>query len=488
MMSPKYTDPVKNPSFGLSYWMEQVLAEVDKAHRDLDPDRIHDLRVALRRCRSMAEGFMAIDPDKKWRAMLKQGRQLFRQLGRLRDVQVLEEWIGRLGEPEDIVSAVMLAHLAQSERKLKHTAIHALQAFNRDKWRELLSRLQGRARHLPPGDTVFQLSALQAWNEAHALHKHALRNRSDAAYHRLRIAIKKFRYTVENFLPLLHDAWGQDLKEMQDCLGEAHDLFVFWQTALRFRVFPDMESRERWRTRISIEKTTRIDHYRTHMVGRHSLWGVWRLALPPQNHLPSATLKMIEKWAFFKGIHLTRVHHVRRLAMQMFHGLRSGNHSDIKTERDIVHLAAILQELERTKNGKGFGLDAAGLRLELPSTQGFTGESLAIAAMVVRGQRGKHRGFDWEKYPALSGEQRQLIMELCGILRLARVLSGDSTQTIQSLKVEQTGNSIIIFAAGYSELGPLAEKVARARYLLEYACQKPVIIRGAPDNPDPGNS
>ena len=108
--------------------------------------------------------------------------------------------------------------------------------------------------------------------------------------------------------------------------------------------------------------------------------------------------------------------------------------------------------------------------------------------MVIRGQRGKLRGFDWEQYPALSGEQRQLAMELCGILRLARVLSGDSTQTIQSLKVEQTGDSIIVFAAGYSELGPLAEKVARARYLLEYACQKPVIIRSAPDNPDPKNS
>ena len=98
----------------------------------------------------MAEGFMAIDPDKGWRALLKEGRQLFRRLGRLRDVQVLEEWIGRLGEPEDHVSVAMLFHLAQSERDLKHAAVEALQAFDRDRWRGLIGRLQARASHLPP--------------------------------------------------------------------------------------------------------------------------------------------------------------------------------------------------------------------------------------------------------------------------------------------------------------------------------------------------
>jgi CHAD domain-containing protein len=480
----KDPDPAKNKPFGLSYWMERVLTEADKASRDLDHDRVHDLRVALRRCRSMAQKFMALDPDKGWETLLKGGRRLFKRLGALRDVQILEEWIDRLGEPEDVVSMAMLFHLAQSERKLKHAAMDALHAFNRDRWRGLIGRLEARARHLPVGGVVFQLSALQAWNEAHTLQKHALRNRSDAAYHRLRIGIKGFRYTVENFLPLLHEAWGQDLRDMQDCLGEAHDLFVFWQTALRLNVFPDPASRERWRALIAKEKATRIEHYRAKMIGDHSLWSVWRLALPRQNQLPSATLKMIEKWAFFHGINLTRARQVQRLALLMFNDLQPGSRPEIKNERDILRLAAILQEFGRAKLGKSLGQEAAGLRLGLPSTLGFTPESLAIAAMIIRSQRGKFRSFDWEPYPGLSEEQRQLVMQLCGILRLARALSRDSAQKILSLKIEQTGHSIIILAAGYSELGPLAEKVARARYLLEYACQKPVIIRSASDNQD----
>jgi CHAD domain-containing protein len=483
-MSQKSTDTARSTPFGLAYWMERVLIEVDRAHRDLSPDRIHDLRVALRRCRSMAEGFMAIDRDKGWKALLKEGRQLFRRLGKLRDTQILEEWIGRLGKPEDVVSIAMLFHLAQSERQLKHAAIDALQAFNRNRWHSLIGRLQARARHLPPGGPVFQLGALQALDEAHTLHKHALRNRSDAAYHRLRIAIKRFRYTVENFLPLLHEAWGQDLKEMQDCLGEVHDLFVFWQTARKFNVFPDAESKARWRALIVNEKSKRMDRYRGKMAGSRSLWNAWRRELPSQDQLAAATLKMIEKWAYFQGINLARARHVRRLAMQMLHGLRRRNPAEVKKYRTAIHLVAILQELGRAKSIRCFAPGAAGLSPGLPSTLGFTEELLLIAAIVIQSQRGKRQGLDWKLYPSLSIEQQQIILELCGILRLARVLSRESTHAIRSLEVEQTGDSITIFATGYSDLGPLAEKVARARYLLEFACRKPVIIRSAPDTQD----
>jgi CHAD domain-containing protein len=479
-MSNKVSDSTKSTQFGLAYWMERVLVEVDKAHRDLDPDRIHDLRVALRRCKSMAEEFMAIDSDKGWRNLIKEGRQLFKRLGKLRDTQILEDWIGRLGSPEDTVYITMLFHLAQGERKLKKTAMESLRAFNRDRWSDLISRLQARAQHLPPGGAVFQLGAMQAWNEAHALHKQALRNRSDAAYHRLRIGIKKFRYTVENFLPLLHEEWGRDLKEMQDCLGEAHDLFIFWQTAMQFKVFPDLESRERWRALIANEKSKRIDRYRAKMAGNGSLWNVWRRGLPSQDQLPSATLKMIEKWAQFQGINITRARHVRSLAMQMFEGLHAGNRAEIKKQRPVISLAAILQEFGRAKSGKFLVASSPDFGLGLPSTLGFTTESLLIAAIVIHGQRAGIHDLDWEMYPELSGEQRKLVLELCGILRLARVLSRDKTQTIRSIRVEQSVDSITILASGYSYLGPLAEKIARARYLLEFACRKPILIRSVP--------
>ena len=48
------------------------------------------------------------------------------------------------------------------------------------------------------------------------------RGRSPAA----RIALKRFRYLVESFLPEQKAAWSVDLKRLQSLLGEIHDLDV----------------------------------------------------------------------------------------------------------------------------------------------------------------------------------------------------------------------------------------------------------------------
>src|SRR5919197_1471880 len=93
---------------GFSFWMQRVLEECDHASAEFAPDPVHDLRVALRRCRSMADGLMAVDPDPSWRAMKKSGKALFSSLGQLRDVQVTMEWVQRLGPNDDSESQALL--------------------------------------------------------------------------------------------------------------------------------------------------------------------------------------------------------------------------------------------------------------------------------------------------------------------------------------------------------------------------------------------
>jgi len=53
--------------------MLRVLEECDNVSANFSADPVHDLRVALRRCRSMADGMMAMDPDRNWKAMKKAG-------------------------------------------------------------------------------------------------------------------------------------------------------------------------------------------------------------------------------------------------------------------------------------------------------------------------------------------------------------------------------------------------------------------------------
>ena len=51
------------------------------------------------------------------------------------------------------------------------------------------------------GSALFKHLALERWTAARELHSRALHNRSQVAFHSLRIGIKRFRYIVENFLP-----------------------------------------------------------------------------------------------------------------------------------------------------------------------------------------------------------------------------------------------------------------------------------------------
>src|SRR5258708_14613843 len=76
--------------------MERVLVECDLAQAGFDADPVHDLRVALRRCRWLADGLMALDPDSSWKGMKKAGHELFQALRELRDMLVMQGWLGKL--------------------------------------------------------------------------------------------------------------------------------------------------------------------------------------------------------------------------------------------------------------------------------------------------------------------------------------------------------------------------------------------------------
>src|SRR5271167_3685792 len=274
--------------------MVRVLEECERVSSDFGSDPVHDLRVSLRRCRSLADGVMALDPDPNWKAMKKAGKRLFQKLGALRDIHIMLEWIEKLdpvqphverafspamptseqiaesipaestphSSPGDQASQALLKILTAREEEQKLEAHAALEEFDRKQWRQWSRSLPARAARVRLGSALFKHQALERWTEARELHNRALRNRSQTAFHSLRIGIKRFRYIVENFLPVEHKAWSNDLKEIQDLLGEVHDLDVLWSTAATSHVFPDADSRNHWHQRILSERTRRIDRYR----------------------------------------------------------------------------------------------------------------------------------------------------------------------------------------------------------------------------------
>jgi CHAD domain-containing protein len=532
---------------GLRYWMTRVLHECDHVSTSFAADPVHDLRVALRRCRSMADGMMATDPDPDWKAMKKAGKRLFRSLGDLRDVQIMIEWLEKLqpspaahatvaqalpatgselapilpegqaqpasdasapsGEepdalpphgagsqpdgspqgddhvPSDPAAYTLLQILRQREADEKHAGRAALEEFDRKQWRHWNKTLPQRAARVRPGSAVFKHLALERWTAARQLHARALRNHSRVAFHSSRIGIKRFRYIVENFLPAEHAAWSNDLKHMQDLLGEVHDLDVLWATALSSRFFPDDESRQRWHARILEERTKRIDEYRQRTIGPNSLWKVWRAGLPQGGEVRQIATRRMKMWAKALDPDFAHSERVARRALELYDGLAaagllgspdrgkardsyqgtpsgvvrglqnqpasrsSGSEAHFRLgladgarpdARDILYVAALLHDVGLSKDKKGHNKRSQELIQAHGTPLGWKGETMQRAAVVARFHCGALPTSSHKALRDLLPDEQKLIIRLAAILRLANAFDASHDGQIRRVRIENS--------------------------------------------------
>jgi CHAD domain-containing protein len=515
---------------GLRYWMQRVLEECDHVSADFSADPVHDLRVSLRRCRSLADGLMALDPDPNWKAMRKAGKRLFQRLGALRDIQVMMEWTEKLHPQKEqdhverallpalpaaeqisveagnerithpgsaLTSAeALLKILTTREQEQKLEARAALEEFDRKKWRQWSHSLPARAAHFRPGNPLFKHLALERWTEARDLHNRALRNRSQTAFHSLRIGIKRFRYIVENFLPAEHKAWSNDLKEMQDVLGEVHDLDVLWSTAVSSHIFPDSafpesalpekDSRQKWHKQILAQRAKRIDRYRKKMTGPDSPWQTWRAALPQGKQIQELATRRMKLWANGLDPDFLHSERVASLALQLYDGLLASGWQpaiDAISARSSLTAAALLHDIGKSKGEKGHHKTSFDMIRAHGSPLGWNPADLQRAAVVARFHRGALPTRKHKTLRDLLPDEQKATIQLAAILRLANALDAAHDGHIHRIQIEDVqlrnkrNEALIIAAEGYSALGPYAQTIAAERHLLETVLHRPVIFR-----------
>jgi CHAD domain-containing protein len=285
---------------GLETWMNRVLELADAVQEGWKAKDVHDLRVALRRCRTMADTLSEVNPDRGWRKLKKDSRELFRALGELRDTHVEQEWLKKLSGAEDPVRKQLLKTLAQAGSKQQKEAEKALEEFDRKNWKKWSQKLGDKAQFFPLESVVFQRLALTRLNEAAELYQRARKGRSRIAWHRLRIGLKGFRYTLENFMPQRYEPWSKNLKRIQDLLGAVHDMDVLRSEIRRQRAKLPEAIVLQWYKKIEEARKTRLDEFRSVIGGngngaasatggnsgsaggraanhgKESLWQVWR--------------------------------------------------------------------------------------------------------------------------------------------------------------------------------------------------------------------
>jgi CHAD domain-containing protein/HD superfamily phosphodiesterase len=509
--------------------MLRVLDECDNAAAGFRPDPVHDLRVALRRCRSLADGMIAMDPDRNWKTMKKAGKKLFQSLGALRDVQIMMEWIDTLefapaqgtstvaaskpqpepGNPtkfsDQSVVEALLQILRSRESEHKREASAALEEFDRKQWRQWSGTLPQRAARLRPGSAVFKHLALERWNAARQLHTRAMRMQSGLALHNLRIGIKRFRYIVENFLPQEHHAWGNDLKHVQDLLGEVHDLDVLWATAVDAAIFSTEAARQVWHQRIVAERNKRVEEYRARTTGPDSLWNLWRAGLPHGHEIQKIATQRMKLWAKALDPDFAHSERVAKLALQLHDELEaygitrhSSKGESVADARASLYLGALLHDVGKAKGNRGHQKRSMELIKAHVTPLGCKAENLRRAALVARFHAGALPARNHKALRDLLSDEQKMVIRLAAILRFANALDLTHDGHVRSLKLQNVelpkkrnngfrrrpaglGNNeaLVIAAEGYSDGTATAQAVAAQRYLLETVLKRPILVKAA---------
>jgi CHAD domain-containing protein len=257
-------ESTKGPPEALKRFLKRVLREQTLVRESFAPEPIHDLRVALRRCRSLAEGLSTLDDSREWKRLQRRAKDLQDELADLRDVQVRKQRVRRLHLVQEPVGQTIKEALRQDERKAHRRARRAMEKFSRKRWKKWRRSLPKRAAELDLEPQAFAQLALQRIQHVGAREQRWLESGSESAAHRTRIAVKQFRYTVQSFLPAQYSAWEKNLMRIQDALGDLHDLDVLrdWLRKVAKRASLDHAAVDLWMKIIAEARRDCIERYR----------------------------------------------------------------------------------------------------------------------------------------------------------------------------------------------------------------------------------
>ena len=88
-------------------------------------------------------------------------RKLFRALGALRDLQVLEAWVKQLTSADDPLRAKLIKVLKDRQAEPQHQVRRAVRQFDQRAWDRLARTVSARVRLVSPNGLTAQCLALE---------------------------------------------------------------------------------------------------------------------------------------------------------------------------------------------------------------------------------------------------------------------------------------------------------------------------------------
>lgn len=470
----------------LTYWMGRVLEERIALQASPKPDTVHDLRVAIRHCRSLAATMEKFDPDPSWPEMRKIARKVFRTLGELRETHVLRDWAKKMASETDPLRKDLLDRLEENEKQSHEAAMRACARFEEEDWTRLERRLSRRVRIVPPGGLSAECLVLEQFEECKELHNRALRTEKAKPWHALRVSVKKFRYTVQSLLPDTYAVWSENLKRLQDLLGDVHDLDVLARTLEDWEAPEDQEQNDSvkiWQDKIALERRDRLETYRQLTLGKTSLWSEWRHQLPYGSRLEAAASARLRATMRAGDKHARRTRQVSRLALRIYDLLRQKQAApqfESGQFRRLLEASSLLQSITPVIDG---ALSLKQLRkhiLKMSIPPNWTREEWDLMAWAVRFHRGPEPKLK-NGFAKLSDADQETVRVLAGTIRLARSLRKCGIAKTTGLRLEVSAEALVLGVPALVDTEEYAARLAAGKHLLESVLTKPLLLKALPE-------
>lgn len=210
-----------------------------------EAEPIHDLRVASRRLREGLQLFACCYPRKRLSGVMRRVRGVTRLLGDVRNTDEAISYFTALAgsiasadvaEPLQLRVAAMQKERDREARRLRTVLTTLSRRDLRDEFARTLGRpliFAGNPGSCDPCTTMDRFARLSVAERLAVMPElvdAASVEEDIAAQHRLRIAVKHFRYRMEILSFLFSPGYGElyaDVKGYQEVLGKLHDLDVF---------------------------------------------------------------------------------------------------------------------------------------------------------------------------------------------------------------------------------------------------------------------
>jgi CHAD domain-containing protein len=214
-----------------------ILVNLDAAVAGETSEPLHDIRVAIRRLRSLLRVFRKHLPDQPRQEIDELLVEISEEIGPVRD---LDEWVDFLQSTRvrsitarsRLFPAYVRHH--QQRRQLAYATVRRCLrgrhfASQRLKINRLLREELPRLSKIEPPGSLLKFAARQLDKALRRARKHERLRRSTSPekLHELRIALRKVRYLAEFFAPVLGDSTAKlakRLHQVERVLGRIHDV------------------------------------------------------------------------------------------------------------------------------------------------------------------------------------------------------------------------------------------------------------------------